>query len=107
MLLSQDAVNTVVEHLRRFQTSACPVCRTSEWTVSKVLFALPEYHARPVWNFKPSPSVTTPENPMSAGLKALGGAGSPDEVFPVVPITCATCGYVYFLSAVALGLVSR
>ena len=105
MRLSQQQINDVVAHLNKFKRAPCPVCNTDKWTVSDILFQLPEYET-PV-RF---PRLTS-DPPLGAygGLDVLAGlAGSPasTQVFPVVPVTCATCGYVYFLSGIALNIVA-
>lgn len=105
MRLSPFAINAVNEHLNKFAKTVCPVCHHDEWTVSDTLFALPEYEYRPV-SFFNTPSTETPRIP---GLEALGKipfTSARPQVFPVVPVTCVTCGYVFLLSGIKLGIVS-
>ncbi len=86
MQLSANQVNGVVVYLKKFPVVECQVCRRDEWKVSALVFELPEYT----------------ENRFSQGITSLQR-----EVFPVIPITCSTCGHVFFLSAVAAGILKR
>jgi len=86
MQLSANQVTEVVLYLKRFPTVECQVCHNDEWKVSSLVFELPEYR----------------ENRFSQGIMSVQS-----EVFPVIPITCSTCGHVFFLSAVAAGILAR
>lgn len=101
MRLTQANIERVIEHLNRFSKAECPVCAHDEWTVSDTLFVLPEYEYRTPWASPPrlqsSPSIGGP----------ITNFAEQPQVFPVVPITCATCGYVFLLSGIKLGIVSR
>lgn len=104
MRLEANDVKKVVNHLNKFGRTACPVCHSDEWTVSEILFAIPEYEYRPPWS-----NMST--------LAKMAHIGTPSttfnlesetpQVFPVVPVTCVTCGYVFLLSGIKLGIVPR
>lgn len=85
MQLYPSQLSEVVNLLRKYPAAECQVCQHGEWKVSEVIFALPEYL-----------------DPLSPGIGPVQR-----EVFPVIPVTCATCGNVFFLSAVAIGLLKR
>lgn len=82
----QDRVNAILAHLERVWTAsrACPVCRNERWTVPNDAnrFALVEINA--------------------TGQMHLRG-----RAFPVVPVTCAQCGYTILLNAIALGVIEE
>ncbi len=84
MQLSPGQVSEVVLYLRKFPVVECQVCHHDEWNVSALVFELPEYTA----------------NRFSQGITSIQR-----EVFPVIPITCSKCGHVFFLSAVAAGVL--
>jgi predicted nucleic-acid-binding Zn-ribbon protein len=102
MRLAPVDVKKVVDHLNKFAKTTCPVCHHDEWTVSDILFALPEYEYRPPWS-------------QMSTLSSMANVGTPSttfdlesenpRVFPVVPVTCVTCGYVFLFSGIKLGLV--
>lgn len=85
MQLSPTQVSEVIHFLQKFPATECQVCHHDDWKVSEILFALPEYR-----------------DPLSPGLGPVQR-----ELFPVIPITCSTCGYVFFLSAIAVGVLKR
>jgi ribosomal protein S27E len=85
MQLHPSQVSEVVNFLRKFPAVECQVCHHEDWTVSTIVFSLPEYR-----------------DPLSPGL-----GPAQREVFPVIPVTCSTCGHVFFLSAVATGVLKR
>jgi hypothetical protein len=108
MQLNEKQVYAVQRYLQGIPDTKCVLCQQQEWKVSETVFALPEY-----------------QRPNPATYFGLGGASSFDptkdqhvaggsffrkaepEVFPVIPIVCGRCGFVFFLSAVAAGVVKR
>jgi hypothetical protein len=101
MRLSAGHIQAVINHLNKFAKTICPVCNHDEWTVSDTLFAFPEYEYRAPWTGPPFIRGTE-------GLREPATAfnlESDPQVFPVVPVTCVTCGYVFLLSAIKLSLV--
>jgi hypothetical protein len=82
MELTSEELKRVIEHLQKWATAECAICRHDDWAVSSAVFVLPEYR---------SPKVPV-----------YSGAGT---VFPVIPLTCKICGYVLFVSAIAAGVV--
>jgi hypothetical protein len=107
MRLTQQQIADVVAHLKKFRRSPCPVCHTDKWTVSNTLFQLPEYEAP--WPFgpppPPPPAMTLPGFTPSSVLSGYKTAPS-TQVYPLIPVTCGTCGYVYFMSGIALNIVA-
>jgi hypothetical protein len=106
MRLFPEMVQKVIDHLNHFAKTECPVCHHDEWTVSDILFAIPEYEFHPFGlpPPPPGPPSTPTGTPTMAGFAALSRPAP--QVFPVVPVTCVTCGYVFLFSAIKLGLVS-
>jgi hypothetical protein len=86
MQLLPAQVDHVVNYLKRYPVVECQVCHHDDWSVSQLIFELPEYMRQR----------------FSQGITSVNS-----EVFPVIPITCSTCGYVFFMSAVAVGILKR
>jgi hypothetical protein len=121
MRLSDENIKGVVAHLKRFRKAPCPVCSSEKWNVSDTLFELPEYEFRSPWGKFPlkSPLLGTPSlTPLIGSEPDAGSYEYPPittgykfepraQVFPVIPVTCVTCGYVYLLSGIALGIVPK
>jgi hypothetical protein len=82
MELSQEEMTRVIKYLQRWESAKCAICKGDDWAVSSTVFALPEY--TPPW-------------------KATYGYN--ETAFPVIPLTCKTCGNVLFVSAIAAGVV--
>jgi hypothetical protein len=82
MELSRQQVKQVIDYLLKWQTAKCGICGHDDWTVSSAVFMLPEYRS--------------PKAPVYS---------SAQDVFPVIPLTCKTCGNVLFVSAIAAGVV--
>lgn len=125
MHLSEDSLRRIVAHLEKFRSALCPVCGLRNWNVSDTLFSLPEYEYKPPYSV-PSPPPPFVNPSLGAGLEGLGSPGSQRKigegtsqfppittgfftkqslVFPVVPVTCKSCGYVFLFSAVALNVI--
>ncbi len=81
MELSPEQLGQVIEYLRKWKTAECAICEHDDWAVASTVFVLPEYNS-----------------PRAAVYSNL-------QVFPVIPLTCKTCGNVLFLSAIAAGVV--
>ena len=114
MRLSPADANAVVTYLNRFPKPICAVCRHDQWKVSDILFALPEYDSRPSWARPGLRSLSDLAGDTMVGDSlehkpffgsAVANLGPTPQVFPVIPVTCVTCGYVFFMSAVAIGIV--
>jgi hypothetical protein len=93
VILSDKQISSVVDRLNKCGVAACPVCGRKELKVSDKVFALSEYLPE---GFFPIPL---------RGDQPLRTTES-SQVFPVVPVVCSTCGSVFFLSAMALNIVS-
>jgi hypothetical protein len=93
VLLNDKAISSVVDRLNKRGVAACPVCGQKELKVSDKVFALSEYLPE---GFSPVP--LRGDQPLRTTESA--------QVFPVVPVVCSTCGSVFFLSAMALNVVS-
>lgn len=123
MRLSAKNITDVVAHLSKFKKAPCPVCSCEQWNVSDTLFELPEYEFRAPWAKLPPPPPmpvvpfgnTTPlaelgkfqSLPSVLTTFAAPAPAPTPQVFPVIPVTCVTCGYVYLLSGIALNIVAR
>ena len=83
MELSSQQVDQVIDYLKKWKTAQCGICGYDDWVVASTVFVLHEY----------------------TSLEPTGFYGSTESVFPVIPLTCKTCGNVLFLSAVAAGVV--
>jgi ribosomal protein S27E len=125
MRLVKSSVQKVVDHLKKFAKTECPVCHNDQWIISDILFALPEYQYRAPWTssslLKPMGESIGTTRPTLGNVGApirvtLGDMAAPTsatfdlesenpQVFPVVPVTCLTCGYVFLLSGIKLGVV--
>jgi hypothetical protein len=82
MELSPEQLDQVIEYLKKWQTAKCAICMHDDWAVASSVFALPEYRSQKAATYLNIQSV-----------------------FPVIPLTCKTCGNVLFVSAIAAGVV--
>ncbi|MCQ2578051.1 MAG: hypothetical protein MJ176_05925 [Treponema sp.] len=62
----------------------CPLCKSTEWTVTSKIYKLPIFH----------------EDDISAIMNR-------DDCFPVIPLICEKCGNTYFINAVAANILSK
>jgi hypothetical protein len=102
MRLSPVQVSAVVSYLQQVPNTACSLCGQQEWKVSETIFALPEYVAPALNTLLPflGPGYAPVESPWEKAMK------KEPEVFPVIPIVCGRCGFVFFISAVAAGVIA-
>lgn len=82
MKLSEAQKGMVLDRLQGFFNTACS-CTGREWLLNDNVFEVREF--------------------MSGNL-VVGGASS---VFPVITVTCRSCGHTYFFSAILLGVVKK
>ncbi len=78
MKINQEKLS---EYIKNLHSPVCPFCGKNDWTVSDQIFQLPEFSYK--------------------GL-LVGGA-----MFPVLPITCTTCGNAYFINALVANLIDK
>jgi hypothetical protein len=81
MELSPQLLGRVIEYLKKWKSAECAICGYDDWVVANTVFQFPEYAMG-------LPSVYTNT-----------------QVFPVIPLTCKTCGNVLLLSAIAAGVM--
>ncbi len=81
MKLSEEEQQKVIEWLEaKWQgEKLCQVCGTGNWSVSDLIFQLPEFDPKKI---------------------TIGG-----PVMPVVSISCNNCGNTYFFNAMKLGVL--
>jgi hypothetical protein len=96
MRLNTAQETSIREYLQVKIGYTCPVCGQREWKASDTLFALPEYRAD-------SLNLNALSDRVAKPLPWL--RNKEPQVFPVLPIVCGSCGFVFFISAVALGVV--
>jgi hypothetical protein len=82
MELSPEQLGQVIEYLKKWKAAECAICEHDDWAVASTVFVLPEY------------------KPLRAAVYS-----NIQAVFPVIPLTCKTCGNVLLLSAIAAGVV--
>lgn len=109
MRLSATQTQAVIRFLATFTPAKCPVCGHDDWSISDTLFALPEYESPfPGQGFTRLGAPPPPPSLIGSGQGALAGLAAltkpAPQVFPVLPVTCATCGYVFLMSGKKLGL---
>jgi hypothetical protein len=112
MRLNANQVNAVQNYLRGIPDTHCALCHQQEWKVSETVFALPEYTGASLMSLAAllNPPFPNPQYPPveSSWTRPLWNKESKEpEVFPVIPIVCGRCGFVFFLSAVAAGVVKN
>jgi hypothetical protein len=83
MELGPEQMTELIEYLKKWESAECAICGDDVWAVADKVYALPEYRS------PQAPSYTASQT-----------------VFPVITLTCRTCGNVRFLSAVAAGVVA-
>ena len=66
-------------YLKKISPAACPLCGDSKWTISKKVFQALEYEATGIFASK--------------------------NTYPMVPLTCRTCGNTYFINSLVAGLI--
>jgi len=105
MRLNQKQVNAVAAYLTRIPYPACALCANQDWKVSETVFSLPEYAPSNIMSLVDLMHAGPEEALSQPAIAVLSGRQPTPEVFPVIPIVCARCGFVYFISAVAAGVV--
>lgn len=83
MRLNEQQKKIVEEKLSFFFRKPCEVCSGREWLMNDTIFELREFEK---------------------GKLIIGGKS---KVFPVITVTCKSCGHTYFFNAILLGLVSK
>lgn len=83
MKLSTKQKELLEEKLRSQPYLVCPICNQGHISVSDRLFELREFEG---------------------GNLIIGGGSS---LIPLVVMTCQNCGHVFFLSAIALGILKN
>ena len=78
MKISQQRIN---DYLNRIHGSICPLCNSNRWTISDQVFQAPEFDYNGI---------------------IVGGIS-----YPMVPLTCQTCGNTYFINALFAGLIDK
>lgn len=95
----------VERFLHEFGDVRCPICKSWDWSISDRVFALSEYdppnQLALLSQMALTPDPVGPNNPFY--LSDL--PKRPPQVFPVLPLTCVICGYVFLVSAKKLGIV--
>jgi hypothetical protein len=83
MRLNEDQKQLVLEHLKKYwpDPQPCPVCRNEIWTLTDTVYEMREYYS---------------------GNLVVGGS-----IFPVVSVTCSTCGNSLFFNAIAIGILPK
>ena len=82
MVLTVEQRKQLVDKLNEiWKRQQCCVCGNSHWNISDAVFELREFHH---------------------GSMVVGGDS---RIYPVIPLTCASCGNTIFLNAISLGLV--
>jgi predicted nucleic-acid-binding Zn-ribbon protein len=74
----EEARTRAHEYLKRWPKSEemqCPVCGEHDWAISDIAIL-----------------------PSRADLGELSFPGGGSKVYPIVPVHCTTCGYVYFIN---------
>jgi len=67
------------EYLDKINVTSCPLCGNNNWTVSDTIFQSVEFDYRGI---------------------LINGAS-----YPIVPLTCSTCGNTYFINALVAKLI--
>lgn len=83
MKLNQDQQQKILKKLESFFNTPCS-CSGKNWLLSDSIFELREFNQ---------------------GALILGGESS--SVFPVIAVTCGSCGNTHFFNAILLGLIEK
>jgi hypothetical protein len=84
MILSQEQQNTVIRFMNEkwgLVSPVCSMCGRNQLNVADRVFELREFNG---------------------GNLVVGGEAS---ICPVIPVTCANCGHIVFVNAIAAGIV--
>lgn len=103
MRLNPNQVTAVENYLQGIPETRCALCHSQEWKVSELIFALPEYVQRSPAAFGIQFQFDTTDPPKN--YQGIGFSKKEPEVFPVIPIVCGRCGFVFLLSAIAAGAI--
>ena len=72
-----------INHLKeKWKGSACPLCKTGNWTVSDKVYELREFHD---------------------GNMVIGGG----PIVPIVPVTCDNCGTTILVNSILAGTTAQ
>lgn len=82
MKLSKENHSKITEHIAKKWSSpaVCQVCKSNSWTVSQEVLELREFHG---------------------GSMVLGNNSA---IYPIVPITCGSCGNTVLFNPLVAGL---
>lgn len=83
MKLNEQQRKIAEKKLFDFFRKTCEVCSGKEWLLNDTIFELREFEK---------------------GNLILGGKSS---IFPVITVTCKSCGNTYFFNAILLGLIEK
>lgn len=85
MKLTKKQTDLIVDRLNAYKDKRqpCPICGGTQWIISDTIFEIREFNM---------------------GNMVIGGANS--AIIPMIPISCANCGYMRFLSAIKLGIIN-
>jgi predicted nucleic-acid-binding Zn-ribbon protein len=78
MKINQEKLNN---YLQTIHGSICPLCGNNNWTISDQVFQAIEFDYKGI---------------------LINGAS-----YPMVPLTCTTCGNTYFINALVAGLIDK
>lgn len=83
MKLNEKQKKIAGEKLSVFFSKPCEVCSGKEWVLNDTIFELREFEK---------------------GKLIIGVESS---IFPVLAVTCKSCGRTYFFNAILLGLIEK
>ena len=83
MKLSEEQTKKVISFMQDFFKNPCNVCQKKEWIFNDTIFEIREFHG---------------------GSFLVGGKSI---IYPVVIVTCKTCGNTLFFNAIQLGLIEK
>ncbi|MDP3057738.1 MAG: hypothetical protein Q8N37_04480 [bacterium] len=83
MKLNEEQKNVVITKLSNFFRTSCIICNGSEWLLNDTIYELREF---------------------------MGGSfilGEKVSIFPVLAVSCKSCGHTHYFNAILIGVVKK
>lgn len=83
MKLNEEQRTVAIERLSKFFSTSCLICNGKEWLLNDTVFELREF--------------------MGGGFVI----GENVSIFPVLAVSCKSCGHTHYFNALLIGVVKK
>lgn len=85
MKLTKEQTTQLLQRLNEYRDTRknCPICSKGQWILNDTIFEVREFNM---------------------GGILIGGPNS--AIMPMISLSCANCGYTYFMSAIKMGIIT-